>query len=50
MNGPICKAWDARQYPTVYVLDPKGVIRYRDVRGDDVKKSFELIISKISNR
>jgi peroxiredoxin len=46
MNGPICKAWDVRQYPTVYVLDPKGVIRYKDVRSDDLKRSVELLMSE----
>jgi peroxiredoxin len=50
MSGPICKAWDVQQYPTVYVLDPKGVIRYKDVRGDDLKKSVELLMSELSNK
>jgi peroxiredoxin len=49
MNGPICKAWGVRQYPTVYVLDPKGIIRYKDVRGDDLKRSVELLMLESNN-
>jgi len=30
-SGPIAKAWNVQSWPTVYVLDWDGVIRYRDV-------------------
>jgi len=45
VNGPLCKAWDVQSYPTTYVLDPKGVIRYKDVQRD-LKKSVELLMSE----
>jgi thiol-disulfide isomerase/thioredoxin len=32
--GPVATAWNIRGLPTVYVLDDKGVIRYRDLGGD----------------
>ena len=32
-HGPIQQTWRIASYPTVYVLDAAGVIRYRDVRG-----------------
>jgi hypothetical protein len=28
--GPLSRAWNVNQYPTVYVLDARGVIRARD--------------------
>jgi hypothetical protein len=27
MDGPICKAWDIRGFPTVYLVDGHGIIR-----------------------
>ena len=30
-GGPISTAWNVHGWPTIYVLDPKGVIRYRDL-------------------
>ena len=29
-TGPICKAWNVRNFPTVYVIDGHGIIRYKD--------------------
>ena len=31
-DGPITKNWNVRSWPNVWVLDRRGVIRYRDVR------------------
>ena len=28
--GPIATAWNVHSWPTIYVLDSKGVIRYRN--------------------
>jgi peroxiredoxin len=33
-DGPIATAWNVVGWPTVYVLDPQGVIRFVDVRQD----------------
>jgi Thioredoxin-like len=32
MRGPISKAWNVRGWPTIYVLDHKGVIRFKGKR------------------
>ena len=32
-DGPIAKNWNVRSWPNVWVLDRRGVIRYREVRG-----------------
>ena len=29
-GGPLSKAWNVRGWPTTYVLDAKGVIRYKN--------------------
>ena len=28
-HGPIAQAWDVHGWPTMYVLDQKGIIRYK---------------------
>jgi len=30
-QGPIATAWNVQGWPTIYVLDAKGVIRYKSV-------------------
>jgi hypothetical protein len=29
-DGPLSSAWNVRQYPTVYVIDARGIIRAQD--------------------
>jgi hypothetical protein len=36
-EGPIATRWNVHSWPTVYLLDAKGVIRYKRPVGADVK-------------
>src|SRR5262249_55221233 len=41
-NGPeggIIEDWNVQGFPTIYVLDADGVIRYKDLRGDKLEKA-----------
>ena len=33
-SGQIATTWGVRGWPTIYVLDAKGVIRFKGVRGE----------------
>ena len=48
-NGPICRQWEVTRYPSIYVLDSKGVIRYRGVTGDELKRSVNLLMQELEN-
>jgi len=41
-DGPICSAWNVNSWPTTFVLDRKGMIRYRNVQ-DGRYHAFALI-------
>ncbi len=45
-GGPIAKAWNVRGWPTIYVLDAEGKIRYRDVRGEQLDKALETLLAE----
>ncbi|MCC6409834.1 MAG: TlpA family protein disulfide reductase [Planctomycetes bacterium] len=34
-QGPISKAWNVRGWPTLYVIDAAGVIRYKSVGANE---------------
>lgn len=36
-SGAIPSKWGVRGWPTIYVLDHKGVIRFKDVRGEEIQ-------------
>ena len=47
-GGPIAKAWNVNSWPTIYVLDDKGVIRYRDVREEELDKAVDALLAEMS--
>jgi thiol-disulfide isomerase/thioredoxin len=42
--GPIATAWNIRSWPTIYVLDVQGVIRYRNVRGQALIDAVDALV------
>jgi len=44
--GPISHAWNVRSWPTIYVLDGKGVIREKNVRGEKLDKAVDLLMKE----
>jgi peroxiredoxin len=45
-NGPIATKWGVRGWPTIYVIDAKGVIRFRDVRGDQMDAAVDQLLAE----
>ena len=46
-SGPITRAWNVRGWPTIYVLDPKGVIRYKEVREKAMDDAVDALLKEI---
>ena len=46
-DGPISHAWNVRGWPTIYVLDAKGTIRFRGVRGEAMDKAVDELLKEI---
>ncbi len=45
-NGPIANHYGVRAWPTIYVLDHRGVIRFKNVRGDDLDKAVDALLEE----
>jgi thiol-disulfide isomerase/thioredoxin len=43
-TGPIASAWNVQNWPTTYVLDRKGVVRYRNVQGQALADAVNAIL------
>jgi peroxiredoxin len=48
LMGPICKAWNVYGYPTVFVIDAKGVIRRRNLRGQALDACVDELLAEIN--
>jgi hypothetical protein len=46
-EGPLATKWNVHGWPTIYVLDGNGVIRYRDVRGEDMDKAVDTLLAEL---
>ena len=45
-SGPWATKWNVNGWPTIYVIDAKGVIRYRDVRDKDMEDAVLKLIAE----
>jgi hypothetical protein len=44
--GPIQTAYNINEWPTIYVLDHKGMIRYIDVRGKELDEAIDKLLAE----
>ena len=45
-RGPIASDWNVAGYPAIYVLDANGVIRFVDVRYEDLLKAVRQLVNE----
>jgi thiol-disulfide isomerase/thioredoxin len=45
-EAPLIKQWNIRYFPTIYVIDARGVIRHKNIRGDELEKAVEKLVAE----
>lgn len=43
-GGPIARQWGVRAWPTIYLIDAKGVIRYKNVRDKELDEAIDILV------
>jgi peroxiredoxin len=46
-SGPIHQQFGVRYWPNIYVLDAKGVIRHKDIRGKELEDAVEELLKEV---
>ena len=46
-EGPLATRWNVNGWPTIYVLDAKGVIRYKNVRDQEMEDAVMKLLAEI---
>ncbi|MEO6710529.1 MAG: TlpA disulfide reductase family protein [Planctomycetota bacterium] len=46
-EGPLATHWNVSGWPTIYVIDAKGVIRYRDVREAQMDQAVDALLAEL---
>jgi peroxiredoxin len=44
-DGPIAMKWNVSHWPTIYVLDAKGVIRHKELRDEPLSKAVDALLA-----
>jgi thiol-disulfide isomerase/thioredoxin len=48
LQGPICEKWNITSFPTVYVLDGIGTIRFKNLRGPDLDEAVKNLLRELA--
>ena len=43
-DGPISSAWEVEMWPSIYLIDHRGTIRYTHLRGEELDKAIESLV------
>ena len=49
-QGGVLEEWDVRYYPTIYILDVQGVIRHKDLRGEELEKAVNSLLKEAKTK
>jgi hypothetical protein len=49
-SGPIAKLYNIQFLPTIYILDAKGVIRYKGVRGEQMDEAVDALLGELQKK
>jgi len=48
-NGPIATQWNVSGWPTIYVLDHEGRIRFKGVRGEAMDEAVDELLAEMKS-
>ncbi len=46
-SGPISTRWNVSSWPTIYVLDAEGRIRFKNVRGEKLDAAVDQLLAEL---
>jgi hypothetical protein len=46
-RGPISSRWNVKSWPTIYVLDHEGRIRFKNVRGEAMDEAVDTLLAEL---
>jgi thiol-disulfide isomerase/thioredoxin len=49
-EGKLIDALNIQHYPTIFVLDPSGLIRYKEIRGEELEKAVNSLLEEAKRK
>jgi thiol-disulfide isomerase/thioredoxin len=47
LEGPICQNWNVTSFPTIYVLDGTGAIRFKNIHGPSLDEAVKKLLKDL---
>lgn len=48
-GNPIARAWSVRAWPTVYLVDKGGVVRFQDLDGEALDLATDILLNEATH-
>ena len=48
-GGPISTQWNVKGWPTIYIMDEKGVIHYKGHGGPEIDETIEKLLAEMGH-
>ena len=48
--GPLARAWNVRHWPTIYVLDDRGVIRFKNPTPKELNAAVDELLEELDKK
>ncbi len=48
-SGPISTAWNVQGWPTIYIIDAEGKIRYKNKRGPKMDEALTTLLAEMGH-
>ncbi|MEW6160669.1 MAG: hypothetical protein AB1813_24835 [Verrucomicrobiota bacterium] len=45
--GPISRRWNVKGWPTLHLVDHKGIMRHKDILADELEPAIEALLKEI---
>jgi peroxiredoxin len=45
--GPICRGWNVRKFPTLYIIDGRGIIRFKDPSSARLTSAIDTLVREM---
>lgn len=49
-RGPLVRKWQIEYFPSIFVIDAKGVIRYKDLRGAQLDRAVDKLVAEAEGK
>ncbi len=46
----LTQKWDIQYFPTIYVIDANGVIRHKDLRGEELEEAVNALLTEMESK